>query len=167
MHQWASQSSVWQVWRGKFTFHVSWPWCIFAPLLPYESELAQTVQCLTMDWTTGIQFPKEAENFSSSLCIQTDSGAHPAFCMMGMRGPFLRDKVQLGCDFDHPPPSNAKVNTSSPPQVPAWCSGTTLPFTPMLDLSKIEHIWWKVWMQKGSCRRFLLFSTFFLSKNSV
>jgi hypothetical protein len=38
---------------------------------------------LTTDWKTGVRSPTEAEDFSSSLCIQTDSGAHRASCVMG------------------------------------------------------------------------------------
>jgi hypothetical protein len=30
----------------------------------------------TTDWTTGVRFPAEKNNFSSSLCIQTSSEAH-------------------------------------------------------------------------------------------
>jgi hypothetical protein len=33
--------------------------------------VAQSVLCLTTDWTTGVRSPTEAENFSSSLCFQT------------------------------------------------------------------------------------------------
>jgi hypothetical protein len=29
-----------------------------------------------------------AKDFSSILCVQTDSGAHPASCTMGTGGPF-------------------------------------------------------------------------------
>jgi hypothetical protein len=32
---------------------------------------------------TGLRSPTEAEDFSSSVCIQTGSGAHPASCPMG------------------------------------------------------------------------------------
>jgi hypothetical protein len=36
--------------------------------------------------TTGVWSPTEAEDFSSSLCVQTGSGAHPASCQMGTGG---------------------------------------------------------------------------------
>jgi hypothetical protein len=36
-----------------------------------------------MDWMTEIWSPAEAKEFSSSLCVQTGSGAHPASCPMG------------------------------------------------------------------------------------
>jgi hypothetical protein len=34
------------------------------------------------------------KDFSSSLCVQTSSEAHPASCPMGTRGPFPGGKVQ-------------------------------------------------------------------------
>jgi predicted molibdopterin-dependent oxidoreductase YjgC len=39
------------------------------------SQVAQSVQCLTTDWTVGVRSPTEAEDFSSNLCVQR---AHPA-----------------------------------------------------------------------------------------
>jgi hypothetical protein len=53
--------------------------------------------------------PTEAEGFSSSPCVQTVSGAHPASYPMGTRGPFPRGKAQPGRDADHSPPSSAEV----------------------------------------------------------
>jgi hypothetical protein len=50
---------------------------------PAVSRVAQSVQCLTMDWTAGVRSPTEAEDFSSNLCVQTGSGAHPASYTMG------------------------------------------------------------------------------------
>jgi hypothetical protein len=35
-----------------------------------------------------VRFPAGAKDFSSNLCVQTGSGAHPASCPMGSRGPF-------------------------------------------------------------------------------
>jgi hypothetical protein len=35
-----------------------------------------------------VRSPDGAEDFSSSLCVQTGSGAHPASCTMGTGGPF-------------------------------------------------------------------------------
>jgi hypothetical protein len=37
--------------------------------LHYMSCVAQSVQCLTADWTTGVLSSAEANNFSSSLCV--------------------------------------------------------------------------------------------------
>jgi hypothetical protein len=50
-----------------------------------------------------------AKDFSSSLCVQTGSGAHPASCTMGTGGPLLGGKARPGRDADHSPPSNAEV----------------------------------------------------------
>jgi hypothetical protein len=57
--------------------------------------------------------------FSSSFCVQTGSGAHPASCTMGTEGPFLGGKAGPGRDADHSPPCSAEVeknrsSTTSP-----------------------------------------------------
>jgi hypothetical protein len=51
----------------------------------------------------------EAKDFSSSLCVQTGSEAHPASCTMGTGGPFPGGKAQPGRDADHSPPPSAEV----------------------------------------------------------
>jgi hypothetical protein len=66
--------------------------------------VAQSVWCLTTDWTTGAWTPAEAKDFSSSLCVQTISGAHPASYPMGIGGPFPGGKTRLGCGADDSPP---------------------------------------------------------------
>jgi hypothetical protein len=38
--------------------------------------------------TIEVRSPTTAKDFSSSLCVQTGSGAHPASCTMGTGGPF-------------------------------------------------------------------------------
>jgi hypothetical protein len=73
------------------------------------AAVAQSVWCLTTDWTSGVRFPTEAGNFSSSLCVQTGSGAHPASCLMGTGGPFPGGKARPGRDADNSPPSSAEV----------------------------------------------------------
>jgi hypothetical protein len=40
------------------------------------------------DRAIGVRSPAGAKDFSSSLCVQTGSGAHPASCLMGTGGPF-------------------------------------------------------------------------------
>jgi hypothetical protein len=50
-----------------------------------------------------------AKEFSSILCVQTGSGAHPASCTMGTGGPFPRGKARSGRDADHSPLSSAEV----------------------------------------------------------
>jgi hypothetical protein len=53
--------------------------------------------------------PADAKDFSSNLCIQTGSGANPAFCTMGTEGPFPGAKARPGRDADNSPPSSAEV----------------------------------------------------------
>jgi hypothetical protein len=51
-----------------------------------------------------VRSPKGAD-FSSSPCVQTGSGAHPASYSMGTE----RGKARPGRDVDHSPPSSAEV----------------------------------------------------------
>jgi hypothetical protein len=74
--------------------------------------IAQSVQCLATDWTTGqLRFDpwQRQEDFSSNLCVQIGSGAHPASCTMGTGSTFPRGKVWPGHDLDHSPPSSAEI----------------------------------------------------------
>jgi hypothetical protein len=68
-----------------------------------ENGVAQSVQCLTTDWTTGVRSLAEAKDFSCILCVQTGSGAHPASCTMDTGGPFPGGKARPGRDADHSP----------------------------------------------------------------
>jgi hypothetical protein len=57
------------------------------------SRVAQSVQCLTTDWTTGrssFDFRQRQEDFSSNICFQNGSGARPASCTVDTGGSFLR-----------------------------------------------------------------------------
>jgi hypothetical protein len=72
------------------------------------SRVAQSVQCLTTDWIAGVRSLTEAEEFSSSLCAQTDSGAHQVFYTMGTGGSFPGGKGWQGRDADHSPPPSAE-----------------------------------------------------------
>jgi hypothetical protein len=77
-----------------------------------NSFVAQSVQCLATGWMTGrsIFDPRQRrKNFSSILCVQTGSGAHPASCTMGTGGSFPGAKARPGLDTDHSPPSSAEV----------------------------------------------------------
>jgi hypothetical protein len=67
------------------------------------------VQCLTADWTARVRSPTEAEDFSSTLCVQTGSGAHPASCTVGTGGSLSGGKGRPGPDADHSPASSAEV----------------------------------------------------------
>jgi hypothetical protein len=84
---------------------------------------------MTTDWTIGVRSPAEAEDFSSSPCVQTGSGAHPASCPMGTGGPFPGGKARPGREADHSPPSSAEVKYEwelylLSPHVSMACSGT-------------------------------------------
>jgi hypothetical protein len=50
-----------------------------------------------------------AEDFSSSSCVQTGSGVHPASYPMGTGGSFPGGKARPRRDSDHSPPSSAEV----------------------------------------------------------
>jgi hypothetical protein len=53
------------------------------------------------DRAIDVRSSAEANEFSSILCVQTGSGAHPASCSMGTGGPFPGDKARPGRDADH------------------------------------------------------------------
>jgi hypothetical protein len=61
------------------------------------------------DRAIGVRSPAGAKDFSSSLCVQTGSGAHPASCTMGPGDPFPGGTARPGRAADHSPPSNAEV----------------------------------------------------------
>jgi hypothetical protein len=56
-----------------------------------------------------VRSPAGAKDFSSNLCVQTGSGAHPASYTIGTGGPFPGGKARPGRDADHSPPSTAEV----------------------------------------------------------
>jgi hypothetical protein len=105
-------------------------------LYKLEIRVAQSVWCLATGWTTGrSRFnPKQRRNdFSSSLCVQTGSGAHPASCTVGTGGPFPRAKVRPWRDPDHsthlvPSSRMSRSYTSSPPSAFLAYSGISLAF---------------------------------------
>jgi hypothetical protein len=80
--------------------------------------------CGLDDRAIGVRSPAGAKDFSSSLCVQTGSEAHPASCTTGTRGPFSRGKARPGRDADHSPPSSAEVLNEElyllSPQAPPW-----------------------------------------------
>jgi hypothetical protein len=55
------------------------------------------------DRAIGVRSSPGAQDFSSSLCVQTGSGANPASCQMGTEGPFPGGKARPGRDADHSP----------------------------------------------------------------
>jgi hypothetical protein len=62
-----------------------------------------------VDRAIGVRSPAEAKDFSSSLCVQTGSGAHPASCTIGTGVLSPGIKARPGRDADHSPPSSAEV----------------------------------------------------------
>jgi hypothetical protein len=48
------------------------------------------------DRAIGVRSSAGAKGFSSILCVQTGSGAHPASCTMGTGGPFPGGKSTAG-----------------------------------------------------------------------
>jgi hypothetical protein len=72
-------------------------------------RVAQSTQCLTRDWTTGVQSPAEAKDFSFGLCVQAKSEVHPASYLMGSSCYFPGGKARPGRDSDHSQSSAAEV----------------------------------------------------------
>jgi hypothetical protein len=73
-----------------------------------------------------VRFPAEARDFSSNLCVQTGSGAHPASCTIGTGGPFPGGEVRPRSDTNPSPPSSAEVENEYEvyllsTQAPPWC----------------------------------------------
>jgi hypothetical protein len=76
------------------------------------NRVAQSVQCLATGWTTGRKTfdpQQRRKDFSSCLCVQTDSGAHLASCTMGTGGPFPGAKARPRREADHSPQFSAEV----------------------------------------------------------
>jgi hypothetical protein len=61
------------------------------------------------DRVIDVRSPAGAKDFSSNLCVQTGSAAHPASCTMGTGGPFPGGKARPGRDANHSPPYSAEV----------------------------------------------------------
>jgi hypothetical protein len=83
------------------------------------------------DRAIGVGFPARTRDFSSNLCVQTGSEAHPASCTMGNGGPFPGAKRGWSVTLTtHPyllPRSRlSRSYTSSPPRAAMACSGAAL-----------------------------------------
>jgi hypothetical protein len=61
------------------------------------------------DRAIGVRSSAGAKDFSSVLCVQTGSGAHPASCTVVTGCPFLGGKAWPGRDADNSLPSSAEV----------------------------------------------------------
>jgi hypothetical protein len=76
------------------------------------SLVAQLAWCLATGTTTGrskFDPQQRRKDFSSSLCIQTCSEAHPASCTVRTGGPLPGAKALPGRDADHSLSSSAEV----------------------------------------------------------
>jgi hypothetical protein len=96
--------------------------------------------------------PAETKDFSSSLCIQTGSGAHPASCTLGTRGPFSGAKARPGRDADHSPhlmprSSMSRSYTSFPPSAFMACSGRVLASW-LSVFKKLIHASWTIYLRE-------------------
>jgi hypothetical protein len=101
------------------------------------SRLAQSVSCLATGWTTErSRFDpwQKRKDFSSSFCVQTSSGAHPATCKMGtgVLSPGLKcDRGVTLTTHPHIVPRSRMSRSYTPlhPSSSLECSGTALTLT--------------------------------------
>jgi hypothetical protein len=80
-----------------------------------------------------VQSPAQAKDFSSILCVQTGSGAHPASCTMATGGPFPgvkrgRDMTLTPLPHLVPRSRMSRSYASSPPSAFMTRNGTALAF---------------------------------------
>jgi hypothetical protein len=83
----------------------------FCSWISYQ-HLSFYIKCLATGWTTGLSSfdPRQSrKDFSSNLCVQTGSEAHPASCTMGTGGLCPGAKARQERDADHSPPSSGEV----------------------------------------------------------
>jgi hypothetical protein len=80
---------------------------------PYKGDRGNSVSVVSDygldDRAIGVRSPAGTTDFSSNLCVQTGSGAHPAPCTMGTGGPFPGPKRGRGVTLTNHPPSSAEV----------------------------------------------------------
>jgi hypothetical protein len=76
---------------------------------PFQPQPVRCVKCLLLKSCKfnpilrQFESPTEAKDFSSSLCVQTGSGAHPASYPIGTAGSLSGGKARPGRDSDHSP----------------------------------------------------------------
>jgi hypothetical protein len=117
-----------------------------------------------MDWTTGVRSPTGAEDFSSTLCVQTGSGAHPASCTMGtgvLSPGVKRGRGVMLITHPHLVPrlSMSRSYASSPPCASMACSGTALLLRERKR--KMEKI--SLHIKRETSSSFLLFAKYYYS----
>jgi hypothetical protein len=84
----------------KFVFQISH---IFLGTLLHFSSGSVVSDYGLDDRAIEVRSPGGAKDFSSILCVQTGSEAHPASCPMVTGGPFPGGKARPGRDADHLP----------------------------------------------------------------
>jgi hypothetical protein len=120
-------------------------WVFRRPFMRYKFQIASsTTNCVSRSSSVsivsdygldnramGVRSPAGAKDFSSILCVQTGSGAHPASCPMGtwVLSPGL--KRGRGVTLTTPPhlvprSGMSRSHTSSPPSASVACSDTAL-----------------------------------------
>jgi hypothetical protein len=130
-HSLRSKVSVF-VWQGYPVFQY-----LYTPIRSRRSS-GSIVSDYGLDYQAAeVRSPAETKDFSSNLCVQTGSGAHPASCTMGTGGPFHGGKARPGRDADHLPhlvPRSRMSGsyTSFPPCHLHGGSGTALPSCTLL-----------------------------------
>jgi hypothetical protein len=81
----------------------------YAAFFEAGSSVSIVSDCDLDDRVIEFRSQQRRKDFSSNLCAQTRSGAHPASCTMGTGGPFPGGKARQGREADHSPPSSAEV----------------------------------------------------------
>jgi hypothetical protein len=92
------------------------------------------------DRATEVRSPAEAKYFSSSLCAQTGSGAHPASCPMGTGVPFPGVKRGRGVTLTTHPNLVPRSWVGAIPHLPRAsivCSWTALPTLKIIQSTRI------------------------------
>jgi hypothetical protein len=94
------------------------------------------------DRAIGVRSLAESKDFSSSLCVQTGSGAHHASCTMGIGVPFPgqsagRDVTLTTHPYLVPRSWMSRSYTTSPPQAPPCRVAELLYFFTFIVLTKV------------------------------
>jgi hypothetical protein len=104
-----------------------------------------------------VRSPTGGEDFSSSPCVQTGSGANPASYPMVTGSSFPGGKARPGRDAYHSPPSSAEVKNELKlyllsPHVPPWrVAGQLYFFTFFTGLLRLtSYLFFNTTMQNGS-----------------
>jgi hypothetical protein len=97
---------------NSFHFYPGLLACLKAYDLNYEPVMAQMIYRRPTGWKARVHFPARARNFSLLNSMQTGSGVHPAYYIMGT-GVISPGVKGQGRKADHSPPPSAEVNNSS------------------------------------------------------